>query len=130
MGKIEKMHLRICVVVLISLLLLEFIFIQAQLFEALPYAGVFFHLCGGCAVGIAFYSLFRKDMLNLPVFLRVIYIISFVSLAAIGWEGFEWCFSLFYHNNLQGSLDNTMGDLYVGLLGGIMAALYGLRRRY
>jgi uncharacterized membrane-anchored protein len=123
MDVASKKTLGWCSGILFLLLLLEFICIQAQLFEQLPHAGIVFHVVGGMVVGIGFYTLFQLQLKHLTHMLQLISVMGAVCLAAVGWEGFEWVFSLFYHNNLQGSLNNTMGDMYVGLLGGLVAAM-------
>ena len=110
---------------LVLIVFLEFLFIKLELFHTFPYAGILFHLGGGMAVGTVAYYLFQSQLGNLNWYVKAGYIVGMVGLAAIGWEGFEWMFShFFYDNNLQGSLDNTMGDLYVGVLGGCLAALF------
>ena len=95
---------------------------ELLLFEVLPHVGILFHLGGGIAVGIGIYYLFLSHLSGLPWYVKVCFIVGFVGLAAIGWEGFEWVISIFKNNNLQGSLNNTMEDLYVGVLGGCLAA--------
>jgi len=118
----SKRIILLCCITLILIMFLEFLFIQTMLFDVFPNAGIVFHLAGGVAVGIGFYYLFQSYLADLPWYVKVFFILGIVGLAAIGWEGFEWVFSIFYHNNLQGDLNNTMGDLYVGLLGGCLAA--------
>ncbi len=122
MGKAKKIVL-VCCIVLVLIVFMEFLCIQLELFDELPYAGIVFHLVGGMAVGVGIYHLFQSYLAALPWYIKGCFIIGAVSFAAIGWEGFEWAFTHFYyHNNLQGSLDNTMGDLYVGVSGGCLAA--------
>jgi hypothetical protein len=113
-----------CCISLIVIVFLEFLFIQFTLFETVPYIGIGFHLVGGMAVGVGVYYVFLPYMIQLPWFMKTFHIIAAVGLAAIGREGFEWLVSIFYYNNLQGDLNNTMGDLYVGLLGGLVATMY------
>lgn len=115
----------VCCGTLLVLVFLEFLFIQLELFINFPHIGILFHLVGGIAVGLGVYYLFLPHLAGLPWYVKTCFIVGAVGLAAIGWEGFEWIFSrFFYHNNLQGGLDNTMGDLYVGLLGGCLAACW------
>ena len=119
----------VCCGVLLLLVFLEFLFIQLELFANFPHVGIFFHLAGGIAVGLGVYYLFLSHLAGLPWYIKACFIVGVVGLAAIGWEGFEWIFSKFYYDNLQGSLDNTMGDLYVGVLGGCMAAWWVVFRK-
>ena len=118
----DKKIVWLCCGILVLIVFFNFLFIQLLLFDVFPYAGIVFHLAGGIAFGIGAYYLFLLHLVGLPWYIIVCFIIGAVGLAAIGWEGFEWTFSQFYYNNLQGSLDNTMGDLCVGLLGGCIAA--------
>lgn len=110
---------------LVLIVFLEFLFIKLELFHNFPYVGILFHLGGGMAVGTGTYYLLMRQLIRQVWYIKAGFIVGIVGLAAIGWEGFEWTFShFFYHNNLQGSLDNTMGDLFVGVLGGFLAALF------
>lgn len=114
----------LCFFTLLLLVLLEYVFIQAKLFKYVPHIGIVFHFVGGIVIAGAALYLFRSAMLFQKRSIQSIFMLGCVALAAICWEGFEWMFSTyFYNNNLQGSLNNTMGDLYVGLIGGVAACL-------
>ena len=120
MNSFARKIISLCFSTLLLIVFLEFIFIQAKLFKYVPHIGIGFHFVGGMAIaGISLY-LFRSAMLLQKRYIQSIFMLGCVALSAVGWEGFEWVISTyFYNNNLQGSLNNTMGDLYVGLAGGV-----------
>src|SRR4051812_24086714 len=114
----------LCGFVLLLLVLLNFVFIYAELFKYTPHIGIGFHLVGGFTVAFGVLYLFRLQMLLLQRYIQSIFMLGCVALAAVAWEGFEWVLSVFFfEKSLQCSLDNTMGDLYVGLAGGLLACV-------
>jgi hypothetical protein len=108
-------------VILISLLALEYLFLLFELFDNFPQIGIVFHLIGGAATGVLMYYLFYGHLIKLPSLLQMLFIIGQVSFAAVGWECYEWLHSYASDHKMQVSLNNTMEDLFTGLLGGGIA---------
>ena len=117
----KKIAIKLSIGVLISIVFLEFLFIEAELFCCAPHIGIFFHLFGGFFVGLLVYYIFQKSLLKLEWYLIMIFIIGMVCIAAVGWEGFEWVLGRLTGSLYQVSLDNTMEDLFVGIAGGTIA---------
>ena len=86
------------------------------------------HFLGGFSIGITssfLLSLFQKKQYlgKINFLLGIIFVVSMVSLTAVGWEFFEFLMSNLYHLNLQPSLNDTLADLFFGIFGGIIAGL-------
>jgi len=90
------------------------------------------HFLGGAwlafvAAWFVFYSKKAKDIrLPFPVFLLVA--VSFAALVGVGWEIFEFCVDFLTGKGAvagfnQIGLQDTMGDLFFDLLGGLLAGL-------
>ncbi len=85
------------------------------------------HFAGGCALGYFIlgqigYAV-RKGWCRDPG--RVIVLMLIVSLVATGavcWEIYEWLSDRYIGTHFQPSLDDTMKDLVLGLMGGIFCA--------
>jgi uncharacterized membrane protein (Fun14 family) len=117
----QKIAIKISIAALAAIVFLEFLFIEAELFHYAPDIGIAFHLFGGFFVGLLAYYTFQKSLLKLEWYLIAIFILGTVGLAAVGWEGFEWVLGRITGSFYQASVDNTMGDLFVGLAGGFIA---------
>ena len=86
------------------------------------------HFIGGISMG-ASYTLFllmiQKDnqlgKVN-PVFF-VIFVISLSAATAVTWEFLEFSSDYLFHTHMQPSLADTIGDLFLGILGGTMSCL-------
>lgn len=117
----KNIAIKLSVAGLATIVFLEFLFIQAELFQYFPNIGIFFHLFGGFFVGLLSYYIFQESLLKLQWHLIMIFIVGVVCMAAVGWEGFEWILGRFTGSPYQGGLENTMEDLFVGLFGGIFS---------
>ncbi len=91
------------------------------------------HLIGGIAIAISaniFIDAVQKEHRaeNMNWQLRAIFIISLVVLAAVLWEFGEFTVDtlIYHHPHFQPSNADTMKDLFMGLLGGTMTAIYYL----
>jgi len=108
---------------LACIVFLEFLFIEAELFQYAPDIGMGFHFFGGFFVALAIYYLFQVELLKLNVFLVLLFVVGTVGLAAVGWESFEWILSQLTGSIYQGSVENIHEDLIIGLIGGFIASL-------
>lgn len=109
---------------LACIVFLEFLFIEAELFQYLPNIGIGFHFFGGVFVALNAYYLFQVELLKLKWSLVSVFVVGMVGLAAVGWESFEWVLSQFTGSPYQGSVENIIEDLFVGLFGGIAASIF------
>lgn len=86
------------------------------------------HFLGGFAVSFTYFSLIKilqknnylSKMNNLIFF---IFVISLVALTAVLWEFAEFIIDLSLKINVQKGLQDTMLDLFLGLVGGIAGFL-------
>src|SRR3989338_10256510 len=85
------------------------------------------HFAGGLAIGICFVHLFR--LLEREQFIgktnpmiSLLLIISLVSLMAVIWEFAEFSLDVIYAAQSQRGLGDTMGDLFLGILGGFISS--------
>src|SRR3990167_6356124 len=101
------------------------------LYYALPWVDMPMHFLGGASIGLAgigFLSLFKqRGFVNEPPFLlQAFFIISFVGLAAVSWELWEFSMDIVFARHLHTDLFDTMVDMFLGLLGGLAAVLVWL----
>ncbi|MBY0424722.1 MAG: hypothetical protein K2Q22_03715 [Cytophagales bacterium] len=109
--------------VLFALVILEFVFIRFSYFEILPNIGIVFHTLGGVFSSILICQLFLVKLAQTDNITKLVFVIGAVSFLAMGWELFEWIFGyMLVHNQMQGTLDDTMLDLLVG----VSSSLLGL----
>ena len=92
------------------------------------------HFFGGAGIAVSF-SLLLKDLQrmnqigSMNPFIEFVIILSIVSLAAVTWEFIEWTVDYFWQLGTQLSLDDTMGDLVIGLLGGLCACALRIKKK-
>lgn len=111
-------------IVLITLVCIEFICINFSLFDYAPHLGVFLHLLGGCFSGLLLYAFGMDSLIKIPILIQLIFVLGAVAIAAVAWEGFEWAFGMAVNKKMQGSINNVMLDLFMGMMGGIFACLW------
>ncbi|MBC7450237.1 MAG: hypothetical protein H7259_01970 [Cytophagales bacterium] len=118
----NKTPVILAVSILAITVFLEFYFIQYELFALFPHIGIFLHLIGGMCIAVGMFYFYYADTKPLNWFMQLFFIMGNVSMAAMGWEGFEWILSQFSNNSYQGSVNNTMADMYLGIAGGLLAS--------
>ena len=87
------------------------------------------HLLGGFSIAISFFLMIRilqKESFlgKMHPLILFVFIISLVSTAAVLWEFAEFIFDKVFYLSIQRSLEDTLGDLFFGLLGGIVGFLW------
>lgn len=86
------------------------------------------HLLGGVAIAastyylIEYFSHIQKLQINWKP-LNLLAIFSVVALAAVSWEFMEFYFDRTINSDMQGGLYDTITDLIMGMLGGMLTAL-------
>lgn len=99
------------------------------LYYALPWIDMPMHIAGGASIafaGMSFLAFLRtRGFVNeLPFLLRTLFIMSFVGLAAVSWELWEFSMDVVFDRHLQIGLFDTMSDVSFGLLGGLAVSLF------
>ncbi|NOY35652.1 MAG: hypothetical protein GXP44_01885 [bacterium] len=94
------------------------------------------HFLGGAwlALVTAYFVFFSKKAgsIRLPIPVFLLTAVSFAALVGVGWELFEFCVDFLTGKGAavgfnQVGLQDTMGDLFFDLLGGLVAGLVFIR---
>ncbi|MBI4138080.1 MAG: hypothetical protein HY482_00600 [Candidatus Wildermuthbacteria bacterium] len=108
-----------------------------HLYWTFPWLDIPAHFLGGASIAIAggnaIASLNAAGRVPfLPRFFSAVCVFSFVALAAVGWEWFEFLGDYLLGTNMQATTQDTMADFLFGLLGGacvlILQSMYFKRR--
>ena len=113
-----------------SLSLVGFYFVSAKaaFYPTYPRFDIVTHFFGGMAAAIFFTVFFERDLKKTNVFFTAVFIFVSTAMAGVVWEFFEWWMDNFLMPIVPGmrlsqfSLDDTLGDLVVDLLGGLVVA--------
>lgn len=92
------------------------------------------HFLGGVSIavgGAAFLvSYAGRDFLRRePRWFLILFLVGLTMTVGVLWEFMEFGFDLLFHTVNQQGLRDTMGDLAMDLVGGVVGALLGTRRR-
>jgi len=99
-----------------------------DLYKVFPWLDIPMHLLGGASIAVSA-TLFLRYLQNhslcgqMRKWIFHLWNMGLVSLAAILWEFNEFLSDYFFHGSMQPSLADTMGDLFLGLLGGFVASI-------
>ena len=112
----------------VLVLIVHFFLSFFNVYGILPWFDMPIHFLGGMAVGATYFLTLKylqgKNYLRLNNISRVIFVFALVSLTAVFWEFFEFSVTSITGLGLQGNLDDTMFDLFLGMLGGLLAAIF------
>ncbi|MCA9388537.1 hypothetical protein KC644_02120 [Candidatus Berkelbacteria bacterium] len=118
-------------VYIVSLLLLT----GPNYYEVYPNADNVMHFLGGASIFtmayLATYKLRLADsFLKLSSGLQFLFYLSFVALFVVGWEVYEFGSDLWLGTRTQPSLVDTITDMVMGMLGGLLSIslFFSLRR--
>jgi hypothetical protein len=94
--------------------------------SAIHYLDLPLHLVGGAIAGVGYVLLIswtipHHILSGIPKLHLMLSTLSFVALVAVFWEFFELFTDAYLQTGLQGSVAETLKDIAVGLLGGLMA---------
>jgi len=89
-----------------------------------PWFDIPMHFLGGLAVALTYATIMKqlqkeKYIGKIPPLAFFIFLISLVALTAVLWEFLEFITDQTIAINYQLGLKDTMGDLFLGLIGGI-----------
>lgn len=95
------------------------------LYQKFLHADVPVHFLGGIAITYFFYKsikcALKLDLLGSPSALLLrIFLFTLVCFTVVFWEFLEWVMETLFHLVLQNSIDDTLFDMAVGILGGIV----------
>ncbi len=101
-----------------------------------PTSDIYIHILGGIVTAWSFDRLMRfvgkrKKWLIEPAWLYSTMLVGLTSAVAILWEVYEYIHDIFFYFQYQANNIDTMGDLSMGLAGGIFFAcvIYFFQRR-
>ncbi len=116
---------------IVSFLVILILYILALAFgwfETIEWFDVLMHFLGGGWIGYVFFLLLGPlfaENYHIREWAKLLIIaLSFVSFAGVLWEFFEFGVTELFGVYLQGSLPDTMGDLFVDLIGGLVVSLF------
>lgn len=98
------------------------------IYVTLPWIDMPMHFLGGASIAVAGITLLAflrtQGFVNeLPFLLAMLFIMSFVGLAAVSWELWEFSSKHILNGNIQVDLPDTMIDMFFGLLGGLVTLI-------
>ena len=98
-----------------------------------PWIDIPMHFFGGISVGYLFFMSLKyfqsKKYFELNSLSRIIFVFALVSTIAVFWEFYEFIMTFLTGYAFQGDLPDTMKDLFFGMFGGLVSALF-LERKY
>ena len=105
-----------------------FLGLVVRIYNFWPWFDMPMHFLGGVSIAIGSWVFFRilerKGFTrNIPVLLRLFFILSFVALSAVGWEIIEFIGDRLFAEDMQESAFDTMIDLILGLSGGLVVGI-------
>jgi hypothetical protein len=96
-------------------------------YDVLKWIDIPMHFLGGASVAIAIFLTLshfeKKKILYLNKPSKILFIVSLVALIAVLWEFYEFSLEHFTGFDFQGTLRDTMEDLFLGILGGFLSAI-------
>lgn len=117
-----------------AVFLLDEIFLYTtNSYDRLPWLDIPMHFIGGVAIAYS-YTVFlrlleeRRYIGIMHPWVKILFIVSLVSLTAVMWEWHEFLRDIFFGEHTQLGEADTMGDFFMGLLGGLAGA-FALTRR-
>lgn len=108
--------------------LFNLVLVVFGVYDVFPWLDIPMHFVGGASIAYSFILVFRslkKEVIVKEKFLKVILIFAFVCVAAVFWEFGEFLADYFFNWGLQVSLEDTIIDLFLGLFGGLVTAIFG-----
>ena len=136
MGKILRDLRNIMKYFLPPLLLFIFgwLFYLAGSFSYISWLDNILHFTGGMILGFTYFLILRyfesREYLKLNRFFMIFFVIALVSLTVVLWEFYQFLLGFFTNIPVQLTLEDTLFDLFLGLLGGLVSIIFIGSRRY
>ena len=112
----------------VLVLIVHFFLLFFNVYEIFPWFDMPIHFLGGMVVSVTYFLTLKylqgENYLMLNNIARVIFVFALVSLTAVFWELFEFSLTYLTGLGLQGNLDDTMLDLFLGMLGGLLTVTF------
>lgn len=118
-----------------AVFLLDEIFLYTtNSYDRLPWLDIPMHFIGGVAMAYSYTVFFRLLLERRLVgamhpWVKILFIVSLVSLTAVVWEWHEFLRDVFLGEHTQLGEADTMGDFFLGVLGGLAGAMLLTSRR-
>lgn len=96
-------------------------------YDLYPWIDVPMHFLGGFSIAYASILVLREVRGEVVVkdrFFEVMIILGFVCIAAVLWELGEFLVDYFFNWGWQLGLEDTLFDLFMGMVGGLVATLF------
>mgnify|MGYP001613669301 CR=1 FL=1 len=106
-----------------------------NIYQQITWIDIPMHFIGGITIGLSFSMLLiflqKKGYIgHMHEFVFFIFVISLVSLTALTWEFNEFALDLIDLKTRQTTIEDTMADLFLGLLGSCLGYLYSKSREH
>ena len=110
------------------ILLADFIGCVCNLYNNVSWYDIFVHFLSGMFTFVLATIIYRMISNGNNKLLKILFCLGIVALIAITWEVFEFSIDSLAHTNLQHNQDtgviDTMQDMIVAMLGGIISSIY------
>lgn len=110
------------------ILLADFIGCVCNLYNNVSWYDIFVHFLSGMFTFVLATIIYRMISNDNNKLLKILFCLGIVALIAIAWEVFEFSIDSLAHTNLQHNQDtgviDTMQDMIVATLGGIISSIY------
>ena len=118
---------------LVVLMVLHAVFMFFDLYSIAHLDSVM-HLAGGIVLAMFLYGFLvsaigRGWCPDPGKIVSAVLVVALVTTGAVCWEFYEWISDRLFDTRLQPSVTDTVKDLLLGLLGGILYASYGINLR-
>jgi len=110
------------------LIVLHIVFLRIDAYS-MAHLDSLMHLTGGIVLGIFIYGVLacmigRGWFPDPGRLVMTILIVSLVTTGAVCWEFYEWLSDAMFGTHLQHSVTDTMKDLFLGMLGGVIYTVF------
>jgi hypothetical protein len=137
MAALLRQTLRIILAPLIVFLCHILFIYGSDLYFIIPWFDNLMHFLGGASIGISAFLFIKaaqqeKLIGTLNPLIQILFSLGLVSLAAVIWEFAEYLgdYFVYYQGYFQPNLKDTMGDLFLGLVGGLITTVSSLLSWY
>jgi len=113
----------------ILLFCLQVVLVLLGVYEVLPWLDIPMHVLGGIFIANSFslaitYVQEKGFISDLNVLTRSVFLFTLTATAAVIWELGEFTLDFFFRTRAQAGLEDTMLDMFLGLVGGAALILF------
>ena len=102
-----------------------------HLYDLFPPLDLPSHLMGGVAITYFFRSAIKNSQRivgDIPIPIQIIFAFTFTGTTIIFWEFYENLLDLFFDTHMVRGLEDTIVDMFLGLLGALVLTVFYRRR--